>query len=111
MAQKRGGRRRPRKKRPTKQQQHTLSWVGALFVVFASLAFFRLGIVGFVVLVDPRLNKAGICAVSRPENECGLFGVVSSCALRRSAGAWRTALGTSAARKGAHGQGTGQQYR
>lgn len=49
MAQKRGGRRRPRKKRPTKQQQHTLSWVGALFVVFASLAFFRLGIVGTVL--------------------------------------------------------------
>ncbi|RXT59406.1 FtsK/SpoIIIE family DNA translocase [Lacticaseibacillus chiayiensis] len=49
MAQKRGGRGRPRKKRPTKQQQHTLSWVGALFVVFASLAFFRLGIVGTVL--------------------------------------------------------------
>lgn len=49
MAQKRGGRRSPRKKRPTKQQQHTLSWVGALFVVFSSLAFFRLGMVGTVL--------------------------------------------------------------
>ena len=39
MAQKRSGRKSPRRKRPTKQQQHTLSWVGALFVVFASLAF------------------------------------------------------------------------
>ena len=48
MAQKRSGRKSPRRKRPTKQQQHTLSWVGALFVVFASLAFFRLGIVGTV---------------------------------------------------------------
>ena len=49
MAQKRSGRKSPREKNDLPNtQQHTLSWVGALFVVFASLAFFRLGIVGTV---------------------------------------------------------------